>query len=74
MTATRTEIEAAFRITAATTDAIREAGELPAGVLYATLMGRMDLAAFEKMVALIVNTGLVEKRGDLLRWVGPMIR
>src|SRR4051812_14824227 len=69
--ATQTEVRAALRIVLAVTETIREAGEVPEGTLYAGLMDRLDLAGFEKMIALVVRTGLVEKQGHLLRWIGP---
>ena len=71
---TQAEKKAALSMIIAVTEAIREAREIPEGTLYAVLMGRCEFPAFEKMVALIVHTGLVEKRGNLLRWVGPEVR
>lgn len=56
------------------TEAIREAGRIPEGTLYATLMDRMGIEAFEKMVRIIVDTGLVAKRGHELVWVGPELK
>lgn len=57
----------------AVTEAIREAGEIPEGTLYATLIGKVDLAGFEKMRDMIVRTGLVERTpSHLLRWIGPL--
>jgi hypothetical protein len=74
MEATKEQIKAAFQMVTAVTEAIREAGEIPAGTLYAVLMGRVDLAGFEKIVSIVTGAGLVEKRGDLLRWIGPAVR
>ena len=65
------EVEAGARVMIAVTQAIHDAGEIPSGHLYAMLAGRMDHAAYEKMISLLLNTGLVEKRGDLLIWAGP---
>lgn len=73
MEATKEQLKAGFSAVVAVTEAIREAGEIPAGTLYAVLMGRCDIVAFEKLVSVIVGSGLVEKRGDLLRWVGPEV-
>lgn len=73
--ATTTQLKAAAAVLISVTEAIREAGELPSGHLYATLMSLgYDMEAFQKIVTMIVNTGLVEKRGDLLRWIGPEIK
>lgn len=72
---TKEQVKGAFNTIVAVTEAIREAREIPEGTLYAALMGHgCDLATFEKMVRIIVNTGLVEKRGKLLRWIGPEVR
>lgn len=71
METTQQQLKAGLGIIVAVTETIREAGEVPEGVLYATLMDRMDLAAFEKMVAIVVGSGLVTKQSHLLRWVGP---
>ena len=68
----KADIQTALQYMKIATETIREAGEIPAGYLYAAFMGRMDLVAFEKMMSLIVSTGLVERDpSHLLRWVGP---
>lgn len=74
MTATKEQVQSGLKMIVAVTEAIREAREIPEGTLYAVLVGKVELPAFEKMIAMIVNTGLVEKRGNLLRWIGPEIR
>jgi hypothetical protein len=33
----------------------------------------MDYQTFEKVVSIVVGSGLVEKRRNLLVWVGPAI-
>jgi len=74
MSVNKKQAQAAFAVLTAVSEAIRTARQIPAGELYAVLMGRMDLAGFDKLVAILVGSGLVEKRGDLLRWIGPEIR
>ena len=49
---------------------ISEVGEIPSGHLYARLMDRMDLSAYEGAVRLLVKLGLVERSGDVLKWKG----
>lgn len=73
-TATKQELKAGLSVVLAVAEAIREAGEFPAGTLYAVLTGRVDIQGFDKIVSIITGSGLVEKRGDLLRWVGPEVR
>lgn len=68
---THAQLSAAFAAMQATIEAIRDAGQIPGGPLYAAHMATgMTLAAFEKMMGLIVGTGLVEKRGEVYVWVG----
>lgn len=53
-------------------EAVREAGEIPAGSLYVVLMTQgCTLAQFNGLVDILTGSGLVSKHGDLLRWVGP---
>lgn len=68
---TKEQVSAAFQITAAVCEAIREAGRMPSGTLYAMCMGRMDIETYNKLVTTIKRTGLVEERGHELVWVGP---
>lgn len=68
------EKKAAMGMILAVTEAIREAKRIPAGHLYAILMGKIDLAGFEGMIALIVDTGLVKRTAyHELVWIGPEI-
>jgi hypothetical protein len=70
-TITTAQMKAGLMIVKAVADTIRELGEVPAGTLYAHMMDRMDLSAFEKMIDTLVHSGLVEKRNShLLVWVG----
>jgi hypothetical protein len=69
---TQEQVKAAFQVTALVCEAIREAGRIPSGELYATLMGKMDLETYDKMIATIKRTGLVEERGHELIWMGPL--
>lgn len=67
--------KAAFNAILVVTEAIREAHEIPSGALYALLMAKgCTFEAFERIIRMIVNTGLVRKSGDLLTWVGPEVR
>ena len=50
--------------------AIREAGEIPSGHLYAMLMGKMGLNTYTQMITLLKKQGLVSEEYHLLKWVG----
>jgi hypothetical protein len=61
----------AIQVVAAIATAVRDLKSVPAGHLYASVMGHMSLAEFEKVVGYIVETGLVRRDGShLLTWVG----
>ena len=68
----RSTIKSGLTLLFAASEAIREAGEIPSGTLYAVLAGRVDFIGYEKMVRVLKGAGLVaEDRGHLLRWIGP---
>ena len=74
-TMTREQVGPALDAVLAVGEAVREAGEVPAGTLYAALCGRMDLGSFEGLVKVLQGARLVERTpGHLLRWVGPEMK
>ncbi|MEQ1862834.1 MAG: hypothetical protein ABMA13_23170 [Chthoniobacteraceae bacterium] len=54
----------------AVSEAIRSLGEVPSGHLYARVMKYLPLEAYEAVIGILVGSGVVEKRGDLLVWKG----
>ena len=53
-------------------DAIQELGSVPAGHLYAAVMGHMSLETFEGIVGVLVGAKLVRRDAShLLTWIGP---
>ena len=71
-TPTPKQVSAAFAIVAAVSEAIRELGTVPSGELYAQLCGKMDIHGYNKIVATLVNAGLVqESSSHELKWIGP---
>jgi len=68
---TKEQAAAAIRVVQAVAEAIREAGEIPAGHLYALMMNVTDLAGFDRIVGLLIDAGVVLKKGDLLVWQQP---
>ncbi len=73
MEPSKQEIRAGLEMVMVVSEAIREAGEIPSGVLYSFLIGRIDFEGYSKMIALLKRTGLVEEKNHLLRWVGPKV-
>ena len=62
-------------------EAIRAAGQIPSGVLYAMMMGQISLEVYESILDRLVGAGLIRDTGGtrpmpthLLTWIGPRIR
>lgn len=74
MTVTKEQTKAAFQMVAAIAETIREVKEVPSGVLYAGLMGKMDIEGFSKIVGVLERAKLVELTpSHVLRWIGPAL-
>ncbi len=67
------QIKAAFAMTAAVAEAIRAAGQIPAGTLYAALCAKVDIQGFDKMMNILKGAGLVREVSHLLIWIGPEV-
>jgi len=66
------KVSAALLVTLAVAETIHELGEVPAGHLYAHLMGKLTLEQFEKIVASLERSGLIKQTsGHTLKWVAP---
>ncbi len=51
-------------------DVIREAGQIPAGHLYAALLGcGGDMTSFNIILNYLTGAGVVRRDGDLLVWI-----
>lgn len=73
-TVTREKVRAAFLTVATLGATIRDAGEIPAGTLYAASLSMFPgVAAFNVAVSLLVKAGLVTRASHLLRWIGPKV-
>lgn len=71
-TITREDLKAGLRMLAAVSEAIRDLGTVPAGTIYAQLMGKIDEPGFERLIGVLVNAGLVKRdQSHLLHWTGP---
>ncbi len=66
------KVTAALLIISAIAETVRELGSVPAGHLYAHLMGKLTHEQFEKVVASLERSGLVKQTpAHLLVWTGP---
>ena len=70
---TKDEVKAAFRLVTDLGIAIKAAGPtgVASGVLYSIVMGRVDLAGFERAIDLLVRSRVVRRAPNhLLVWSG----
>lgn len=69
---TKQDIAGALAISVAIAGAIREAGSIPVGHLYVSVMGKMSLESFTSCIDLLVQIGAIEHtQGHVLVWKGP---
>lgn len=73
-TVTTKQVSGAVQIIGAVAEAIREARSIPAGPLYAMLMGRMSFESFGRIITILENAGLVSEKNHMLTWVGPEVK
>lgn len=66
---TTSEVGAAINAIKAVADTIKELGEVPSGVLYANLMGSLNLNQYEQIIGILTRAGVIENRNNLLVWV-----
>ena len=67
----KTQAKAFVAATFAVAEAVRELKSVPSGHLYAQLMSHLDLPAYEKIVGVLKEAGVVREENYLLTWVGP---
>ena len=69
---TKQQVASGVSTVLAVAETIREVGECHGGTIYAALMQRgITLASYDTIIGILVRTKLVERRGDMLRWIGP---
>jgi hypothetical protein len=71
---TKEQLKAGQAIILAVAETIRETKETPTGVLYAALMDKVSLEGFNKIIAILDNTGLVKVQNHVARWIGPEVQ
>jgi len=68
------QVQAQVAVIKAVAEAIQSLGEVPAGHLYANLMGHLSLDAFESIIGILVAAEVVKRDGShLLTWIGPSV-
>lgn len=71
-TLTQNQAKAAVMLLMTVRDAIKEAGSIPSGTLYAMLNAHgMSLPAYERIIALLIEAGVVRRdKSHMLHWIG----
>lgn len=62
--------EALRQIVLAVEKAIRDAGEIPSGHLYAALMGHMTLDQYNTIISVLKKAGKIEEKFNMLKYIG----
>lgn len=51
-------------------EAVKTAGEIPSGHLYAMVMGKFTLEQFNTIIGVLKDANLITEKNHLLSWVG----
>ena len=71
---TALEQRSAIMLAIVVAEAIRTAGQIPSGTVYAMMMGQMSLVYYEALIDHLVRCGLIRKDDSrLLTWIGPTL-
>jgi hypothetical protein len=71
---TKAQLNAALSVTFAVAEAVREAGEIPSGTLYAMLIGKVDYDGYQALLRTLTGAGLIEVLAShMIVWCGPKI-
>jgi hypothetical protein len=71
---TKAQLKAAQALLFAVAEAVRTAGEIPSGTIYAAVAGSLSLEAYAKLLTLLERAELiVVEPSNLIRWVGPKV-
>lgn len=65
---TSTQARAAFEITKAVAQTIRDLKQVPSGVLYAKLMAHLTIDQYQQIIDTLKRAELVTETNNLLQW------
>jgi len=68
---TPSDQRAAMTLIMVVAEAVRQAGEIPSGHLYATVMGSLSLEAYNTVIERLKKAKLIKEENYLIKWVGP---
>lgn len=66
---TNEQLKAGMQTLIAVSTAIRDLKQVPTGHLYATLMSKMDLPTFNRVVATLKRADVVREADNVLHWI-----
>ncbi len=66
---TTANLNAAFKVALAVTEAVRELGSVPKGHLYANMMSHISLEQFDGLIRLLVSQKLISEQDGRLAWI-----
>ena len=66
---TPAELKAGINTIKVMADAVKELGHVPSGHLYAMVMGKLSLEAYERILGILTNAGLIEVKGNEIFWI-----
>ena len=70
MAITREELQAGMSTVMAVAEVVRDAGRVPAGVVYMALMTRgVTFEGYEKIIGILERSKLIRRDGDVLVWI-----
>lgn len=67
----KNEIRNALEMIMLVARCIKDAREIPSGIIYASMINSINLDGYESIIRILVKCGLVSKNGNLLKWIGP---
>jgi hypothetical protein len=66
----RDQIKAVVLITVEIGATIKALGSVPSGVLYAQVMGHLDLDQYQRIIDMLERQKLIEVKNHLITWIG----
>lgn len=66
---TKDAVKAALVLVKVLADAVKEAGEIPSGALYAAVMSKIDLNTYNRVLDILQKAGVIEVKGNLVKWI-----
>lgn len=69
MPVTKEQIKMATEVIIEMTNVVKKLNSIPEGVLYASVMKYMSLDIFNEIVSIMIKSGFVERKNNVLIWV-----